>query len=97
MQEGMGRLVNIIIRTLLSILGAIAGYQLAQYLSGSPWWPKSTLMLDLSMWGLVIVFSAFIGYLLAPSSSVASPESVRYLKDPCKALHGKIYLSPYWD
>ncbi|HOP87117.1 MAG TPA: PIN domain-containing protein [Acetomicrobium flavidum] len=66
MQEGMGRLVNIIIRTLLSILGAIAGYQLAQYLSGSPWWPKSTLMLDLSMWGLVIVFSAFIGYLLAP-------------------------------
>jgi len=66
MQEGTGRLVNIIIRTLLGILGAIAGYQLAQYLSGSPWWPKSALMWDLAMWGLVIAFSAFIGYLLAP-------------------------------
>ncbi|MEN2995576.1 MAG: hypothetical protein ABC360_00970 [Acetomicrobium sp.] len=53
MQEGMGRLVNIIARTILSILGVIAGYQLAQYLSSSSWWPTSALIWDMAMWGLL--------------------------------------------
>lgn len=66
MQDGMGRLVNIIIRTLLSILGAIAGYQLAQYLSGTSWWPKDALMWDLAMWGVIIAIPALAGYLIAP-------------------------------
>ena len=66
MQDGMGRLVNIIIRTLLSILGAIAGYQLAQYLSGTSWWPKDALIWDLAMWGVIIAIPALAGYLIAP-------------------------------
>jgi uncharacterized protein YacL len=66
MQDGMGRLVNIIIRTLLSILGAIAGYQLAQYLSGTSWWPKDVLIWNLAMWGLIIAIPALAGYLIAP-------------------------------
>lgn len=66
MQEGMGRLVNIIARTILSILGVIAGYQLAQYLSSSSWWPTSALIWDMAMWGVVIMIPALLGYLLAP-------------------------------
>jgi len=93
MQDGMGRLVNIIIRTLLSILGAIAGYQLAQYLSGTSWWPKDALIWDLAMWGVIIAIPALAGYLIAPLFIKGLHASVRYLKNHYKVFHGKICSS----
>ncbi len=65
-EKGLGRFMFVIARAVFTLLGGLAGYQLARYILAEGWWPWSGLTNMLAFHIAVVVCLAGIGFLIAP-------------------------------
>lgn len=64
--SGMVRVLRGTVRSLLTLLGGVAGYQIAQFVIRENWWPQITQVHPVGWFGLCAVVFGLLGFILAP-------------------------------
>ncbi|WP_352426253.1 PIN/TRAM domain-containing protein [Aminomonas paucivorans] len=65
-ESGMVRIVRGTLRSLLTLLGGVAGYQIAQFIIRESWWPQITQPHPVGWISLCVVLFGLFGFILSP-------------------------------
>ena len=65
-ETGLSSIMKKLVRAVMVLICAAAGYQVSKIVIDQGWWPKITLLHPISMTVFIILLSACVGFILAP-------------------------------